>query len=373
MLDSFRHPEWEDVVLHGQETSVISLECIQNERDITLEMRIIDKKREYNLNGKKKKAFELYGLLPTVLFSPDDLQLIKGSSGARRELLDTLGSQLSRTYAELKRDYQKTLRQKNQLLKEHQQEILREPAILHSWNHNLVKIGSSLLQHRVSLFEKLLNKTTQIFKQLSAAEDLSACYRPSLLSYLNSNKEEESPVFLKGGEDGLPPKEDEFEGNPIFDRDLTTNSHKVNVQNKSYPSQIPLEKREVERLFFEALTLVQEEEIRRGVSLVGPHRDKIDFYINGRDIREFGSQGQQRTLVLAIKMAELEILREIHDNEPILLLDDVMSELDETRRNALLTMIDKKTQTFITTTNLGYFNRALLDKAQVVHLSKKEV
>ena len=113
-----------------------------------------------------------------------------------------------------------------------------------------------------------------------------------------------------------------------------------------------------------------DEEIRRGVTLVGPHRDEIEFSVAGRSARSFASQGQQRTLVLAWKVAEVAVARDILGTAPLLLLDDVMSELDGDRRAAFLQLIGDDIQTVITTTNLGYFTDELLDRAKVVSMGE---
>ena len=109
-------------------------------------------------------------------------------------------------------------------------------------------------------------------------------------------------------------------------------------------------------------------ELRRKTSLVGPHKDEVAFFINGRNARLFASQGQQRTVVLCWKLAEVEVVRDVLGVEPLLLLDDVMSELDERHRLALTEFIDRSVQTFVTTTNLGYFSDALLERAHIVRV-----
>lgn len=129
-----------------------------------------------------------------------------------------------------------------------------------------------------------------------------------------------------------------------------------------------LEVEEVQQALGEWSARLAGQELSRKTSLVGPHKDEIAFFINGRNARLFASQGQQRTIVLAWKLAEVELVREFTGADPVLLLDDVMSELDASRRDALTDFIDRSTQTFITTTNLGYFSPELLGQAQVIEL-----
>ena len=324
MMDSFRNPSWNEVIIKGEKESRLIIDFNQESRNLTTELVINEGKRTYYLNGKNKRINELQGLIPSVLFTPDDLYIIKSSSEARRNILDTLGSQLSKTYAAIKQDYQKILKQKNSLLKEK----LGSPQTIEAWNQSLIKLGALLFIHRIKLYKRLITQTQEIYANFSDQEKMTAAYIPSFEEYINS---------------------------PLSEEEL-----------------LSLSKEETEELFYQALACVQEEEIIRMKSLIGPHRDDIQFFINGNNARSYGSQGQQRTIALSLKIAEVEIIRQLHECEPVLLLDDVMSELDEQRRKALLQVIKEETKTFITTTNLGYFDKQILKKAQVFHLLAKE-
>ena len=112
----------------------------------------------------------------------------------------------------------------------------------------------------------------------------------------------------------------------------------------------------------------REEDLHRGYTTVGPHRDELEFYISGRLARDFASQGQQRSLVLAWKIAEVRVVADILGSQPLLLLDDVMSELDGDRRAAFLQFVEGRIQTVITTTNLSYFTKSVLEQAKVVEV-----
>ena len=118
--------------------------------------------------------------------------------------------------------------------------------------------------------------------------------------------------------------------------------------------------------FYERLSSGRPDDLRRRQTCVGPHRDDVSFSIEGRDARSFGSQGQQRTVALAVKMAEVGLAEELLGSRPLLLLDDVMSELDEARREAVMSYVREGIQTVVTTTNLGYFSTELLDAAEVI-------
>lgn len=121
----------------------------------------------------------------------------------------------------------------------------------------------------------------------------------------------------------------------------------------------------------EVLDAMREQERARKMTLVGPHRDKILFQINGMDASTFASQGQQRSIVLALKMAEVRLIEEMLDQKPILLLDDVMSELDASRRDAMVEKLLPETQTFITTANLDYFNKEIIKKARIIDIEQE--
>ena len=312
MLDSFRKPSWEDVVRQGEDCAYVMAEFIQNSQKNHVMLEIRDSKRTYRLNEKVKRNNELVGRLPAVLFTPDDLQIIKGPAEQRRLLVDNLGCQLSRTFYDIKQDYGRTVKQKNSLLRE---EYVNEDLLM-SWNRNLAKLGASLMSHRVALFNRLMKRAIDIYTQIAPQETLLAEYTPS---------------WVAVGKD----------------------------ENVTYDEDVDM---------FTLLETYHGLEMRQRRALIGPHRDEIAFYINGKNARQFGSQGQQRSIALALKIAEVEVLHEVMGVHPILLLDDVMSEIDEGRRTILLKLIDTTTQTFITTTNLSYFDEETLKKAQVVSL-----
>ena len=134
---------------------------------------------------------------------------------------------------------------------------------------------------------------------------------------------------------------------------------------------VPSDDKDLRDLFASALAQHREEDLRRQQTCVGPHRDDVTFLISGRDARSFGSQGQQRSVALALKMAEVELAAEILGSRPLLLLDDVMSELDAARRDAVVRFVGRGIQTVITTTNLGYFSPELLDDAEVVRFGAR--
>jgi len=193
--------------------------------------------------------------------------------------------------------------------------------MLGAWNDSIARAGSALLVHRLALLDRLAGHVRAAYGQVASGEDAGVSY----VSTLGDLPQTEGREELKGW---------------------------------AYEHMLA------------ALDERADEEMRRGVTLVGPHRDEIEFTVAGRSARSFASQGQQRTLVLAWKVAEVAVARDILGTAPLLLLDDVMSELDAGRRGAFLQLIGDDIQTVITTTNLGYFTDDLLERAKVVSMGE---
>jgi DNA replication and repair protein RecF len=321
-MESFRHPQWKEVVRKEASSCKIELDFFSEGRTLEICMKVVEGRRSYLLNGKNIQRTALLGLLPSVLFTPDDLQLIKGSSAQRREMIDGLGSQISPAFETIRQDYSRVLQQKKQLLKT----ATADPLVLASWNANLAKLGAALYIHRRRLLSRLLKETMRIYQQLAPNEQLTAEYVPSWQRFIGEDQMDRQPLL-----------EDE-------------------------------DKETIQEYLEQAQTQVQAAERLQQRCLIGPHRDEIRLYINGNDSRHFASQGQQRSLALALRIASISILHEVLNKQPILLLDDVMSELDKKRREVLLEIISAAGQTFITTTNLGYFSREIIEHAQVIEL-----
>jgi DNA replication and repair protein RecF len=322
MLESFKAPLWQDVVNDKEENCLIQARYVQNERLIDIQMDVREGRRSYLLNGKKKAKNLLKGIVPAVIFVPDDLDLAKDSSEVRRRLLDDMGQQLSSSYREISTDYQRTVRQRNAVLKMQKEEPCPRQ-LLESWNENLVALGSLLFVSRVRLYRRLCEKALEHYKELSEGEALTSRYIPSF-SRLDK----------------------EYDDEALFE----------------------MEKEEVRELLQESCEFLQREEQARAKTLVGPHRDEIAFFVDGRDARRYASQGQQRSIALALKLAQLGVVQDISESQPLLLLDDVMSELDESRRHALVEMIDGQMQTVITATDLSCFDEDMIRHAQIVEL-----
>ncbi|MDZ4180384.1 MAG: DNA replication/repair protein RecF [Coriobacteriia bacterium] len=313
---SFRNPRWEEVVAWGSKGAVVSLVAEGEGLHADVELKVDDTgRRAWRVGGvTKRRAADATRFVPVVAFTPDDLALVKGPPDQRRSTLDTLGEQLSATYGALKRDYARVIRQRNAVLKDESPVSSLEP-----WDEQLIGLGARLHVHRRRLARRVVEAAAPIYGQLANNEtlDMRMCDRCGVGS-----------------------------------NDL---SHEVEVAR-------------VESGLREELARRRSDERTRRVSLVGPHRDDLTFLLGGRDARAYASQGQQRTIALAWKWAEVAIVTEMLKRRPVLLLDDVMSELDEVRRAALTDLVQRDIQTFITTTTTGYFDPALLREARVVTL-----
>ena len=245
------------------------------------------------------KASELFGIANVVFFSPEDLNIIKNGPAERRRFVDLELCQLNKLYVHSLIHYNKTLVQRNKLLKELAFRPEYEPT-LDVWDQQLVTYGKQVMEYRKDFMGQLNEIIRDIHLRVSGEkENLNICYDPNVLP-------------------------EEFES---------------------------------------ALKRSREQDIRQKTTLCGPHRDDISFIVNGIDIRRFGSQGQQRTAALSLKLSEIELVKMIVKDYPILLLDDVLSELDSSRQNQLLSSIHH-IQTVITCTGLDDFvnNRFPIDK-----------
>ncbi len=316
-LTTFRNAPIRELVHHGNENALIAADYEGDGRELEVRLTLAEHAKRATLNGKAKRAADLKGLMPSVTFTPDDLDLVKGSMSKRRHELDVLGSQLHKNYHLIQKDYEKVVRHKNRLLKE-----APDPLMLASIDQMVVEVGSQLCCYRAALFEKLAAPLQRIYGEIAQGrEELQASYLPSW-----ALEEEGAAPFTRE------------EARAFLERDLVARSS---------------------------------EELRRGRALVGPQKDAIRFRIDGHDAEAFGSQGQQRSIVLAWKLAEAATIEEMLEQSPVLLLDDVMSELDGARREALVTYIARDVQTFITTANLAYFDPTMLKDARVVDLQGK--
>lgn len=243
------------------------------------------------------------GKLQAVLFAPEDLLLLREGPDIRRRFLNSLLFQVNRAYVEHLQTYKKLLEDRNAILKNTNYDASQKRLLISVWDEQLVKHGSAVVWERCLVCQRLSELVSTIYPRISRAEEkISLFYQTSLLQW--------SKCF-------------------------------IDIQNVSRET--------LEATYREKLDSQLEVDLLRGFTSVGPHRDDLRFLMNEEPAASVASQGQTRSIVLALKLAEMEWIKECTKNSPILLLDDVMSELDETRRVSLVNSLEN-TQVFITCT-----------------------
>ena len=294
------HRTTRDVELIREGTDSLSARATVVRRTGTLDVELslgLHTRKRVKINGvAENRITKLLGNLAAVFFSPDDLQLLKGGPALRRRFLNVELSQISQSYLHYLVTFNRTLAQRNTLLKE--QRV--DPGLLAIYDEQLAAAGAQLIVRRARAVAEL---------------DLLAGHYHSLLS------EGRELLHLEYQSQGLPAGSD-----PALE--------------------------EVAGRLHALLEHHRRDELRRQITLVGPHRDDVAFWINDRNAHLYASQGQQRTAVLALKLAELDFMNGQIGEYPILMLDDVASELDPHRRHYLLHAVDAGVQTLVSCTDL---------------------
>ncbi len=298
---SHRGSKDKEIIQFDRDESHIKLNVRKNDIPYRIDMHLKkNKAKGVAVNGVPiRKASELFGIVNVVFFSPEDLNLIKNGPAERRRFVDMELCQLNKLYVHSLVQYNRIVTQRNKLLKD----LAFRPdygETLDIWDMQLVQYGKEIILYRKEFVERLGMIIEPIHRNLSGdKESLRILYEPDV-------------------------EADSFE---------------------------------------ETLRRSRSQDLKQRTTLTGPHRDDLSFMVNGIDIRRFGSQGQQRTAALSLKLAEIELVENIVHDYPILLLDDVLSELDNSRQNQLLAGINH-IQTVITCTGLEDFvnDRFHIDK-----------
>ena len=322
---SYRTIRETELIRHGYEQTIIKAQVAKMATlDLAVMVSEVEKKRLL-VNQKSTTANSFVGCLNTVLFIPDSLQLVKGSPGDRRGFLDVQICQIDPVYRNNLLKYQRVVRQRNSLLKgawENRSQLSQLPA----WDNQLVSLGAKIMMRRQKVVETLQYYSKGAHERISdEREDLHLIYQPF------------------------------FETEESAARDRTYTSA------------------DLEDILRQKLKDLRTEEVRRGYTLVGPQRDDLVFRINDADLKKYGSQGQQRTAVLAYILAELELMCQETGEYPVVLLDDVMSEPDKNRQMLLLSILNQKAQTIVTTTSLDSFTPETKERASVFMIEQGQI
>lgn len=298
---SHRGVKDKDLIKFGVEECEAEIEFISQKREQSALYNIFARKnKKLFINGiEQKKLKALFGIFNTVIFSPEDLNLIKEGPEERRRFLDTDISQVKPDYYNLLKDYKKVILLKNNLLKS--DNINRE--LIGVYNEKIASLAAKITVHRL-----------RFIKRISELSSLA-------LFYISDKKEQIEIKYIPG-----------------------------------FNSEFEVSIKSIREALINELSEVMEEEIKRGISLIGPHRDDISFFLNDMDAKLYCSQGQQRSVILSLKLAEYEFMKEVMGEPPILLLDDILSELDFKRQNKLLNFI-RDNQTIITCTDKDLYNK----------------
>ena len=315
-----------ELIRFGEPVARISAAVIREKTsDFEIEMALSQtEKKTARINGvKHTRLSEVIGQLNAVLFDSGDLEIIRGEPAIRRRFLDLEIAQTSPRYVLALGSYRKTLEQRNRLLRDLRDGRIPQSArdSLPAWNESLTQHGARLIERRRLFLERLAQLASETHRTLSdERDDLQVTYVPS------------------------------------------------------FPLDSLTESADIQARFLEELASVAGEELARGTTARGPQRDDIAFLVNGQDCRLFGSQGQQRTVALSLKLAERRLIEELVGEPPLLLLDDVLSDLDDARRSLLFDLTARAgSQTFLSCTNLRAFSQGVLERATVYEVNAGEV
>lgn len=356
--------ESEMILRDSEEAHVIAeikREC-EGEAELHISVFQTDRK-SVRVNGvKRPRVIDLLGQFNAVFFGATEMAIVTGEPADRRHYMNIEISQISPRYVYDLGHYKRILEQRNRLLKD-----LRErprPTAdtgLEAWNEQLINYGAPLFEKRRFFIDRLAPLAAQIHRELTEGrETLEVRYLPSVRLPVDENIADAERVREKSAEDIY-----------TYEAKVAAEGEPSGTAQSSPGGLISTET--IANEFREQLCKVAADELRRGTTLLGPQRDDLSFLINGLDARVYGSQGQQRTVTLALKLAEYRLIEDYVGEPPVLLLDDVMSDLDDSRRKHLLTWIANRGQTFITCTNLRAFPKDMLSKASKYKISSGEI
>lgn len=292
--------------------------------------------KEIRINGVSRRVMDLIGQISVVMFLPQDLSLIEGAPAERRRYMNVTLCQTDAGYSTALNNFEKVLSQRNALLKRIADHEAR-PDQLDFWNEQITTSGAVVVTGRQRLLREIEVKARKVHHDLTGGdEDLELHYQPGFMATAN-------------------------------------NSGQLSFEVPGLDLNRQLDVKEVTAQFNARLVELQGEEIARGMTLIGPQRDELRLTVNGRDLGLYGSRGQARTAVMALKLAELEWMRDTLGEWPILLLDEVIAELDANRRAYLLNRIGGVSQALLTTTEPDIFTAEFLQKSTRWHVRQGQI
>ena len=282
---SFRTNKEKELIKENEKNSKIEIKFVKNNREEKIKLEITDKKRFFINDIPVKKISEIVGKINIVLFSPEDIEILRNEPIKRRKFLNIMISQLRPMYIHIMSEYNKSLEQRNNYLKQIKYEN-KSKNNLEIWDEQLVKLGTKIYEYRKEFIEKINKKIKEIHSKIT------------------DNKEN---IEIK---------------------------YKTNISKENYLKKLK-----------ENIDL----DIQKGYTSIGIHRDDFEIIINGKNVAIYGSQGQQRSSIISLKLAEAEVIYDEIEEYPVILLDDFMSELDKKRIHGFIKNI-KNNQVIITCT-----------------------
>ncbi|CDQ37849.1 MULTISPECIES: DNA replication/repair protein RecF [Virgibacillus] len=318
---SHRTPREKELIKWEEEYAKIEGRITKRKQSFPLEIVISSKGKKAKLNRLEQKRLSDYiGALNVVMFAPEDLTIVKGAPQIRRRFIDMELGQIQPRYIYHLGQYQKILKQRNHVLKQLQRGVSRDTTMLHVLTEQLLDHAATLLERRFVFLDLLRKWASPIHHGISRQlEKLEIKYSPTIEVSEEANKEN------------------------------------------------------IETIYANKFNDIEAKEIERGTTLIGPHRDDLLFIVNNKNVQTYGSQGQQRTTALSVKLAEIELIYNEVGEYPILLLDDVLSELDDYRQSHLLNTIHGKVQTFVSTTSVDGINHETLEKAEIFQVEDGKI
>jgi DNA replication and repair protein RecF len=321
MAKSHRTSNDKELIRWDKEYAKIEGSVEKHNRSTVLQLVISKKGKRAKLNHiEQEKLSQYVGAMNVIMFAPEDLNLVKGSPQVRRRFIDMEIGQVSAIYLHDLSRYQKIMQQRNHYLKLLQTRKQTDQTMLDVLTAQLIEAAAKIIYKRLQFISELQKWAGPIHSGISRGlETLVIKYKPSV--------------------------------DVSEDHDLTK---MIEVYEQKFAK-------------------IRVKEIERGATLAGPHRDDLTFYVNDHDVQTYGSQGQQRTTALSLKLAEIDLIHNEIGEYPILLLDDVLSELDDFRQSHLLNTIQGKVQTFVTTTSVEGIDHQTLKEAATFHVQAGEL
>lgn len=318
---SHRTSKDRELINWTHELTRVKSQLITEKTTYPLELQVSTRGKVAKMNHLEQKRLSQYvGHLNVILFAPEDLNLVKGSPSVRRKFIDMELGQMSPLYLHHLVEYQKLLKQRNTFIKKNYQSKNIDQVYWSVITEQMAKKACEVISYRAKFIQQLEEWANPIQDEISKGqEQLTIRYK----TVIDQPREQDKKNVLK---------------------------HLLDLYDKNF-----------------------ERDFERGTTIMGPHRDDVAFYVGDHNVQQFGSQGQQRTTALSVKLAEIELMQEMTGEYPILLLDDVLSELDDNRQTHLLKAIENKVQTFLTTTSLEGVKLDLLTKPKVFHVKQGEI